>query len=95
MSKSLSNYSNSRGTIRDEYRHQRKGGGWVHLEAIGENYLHEPSVRGIVLNVRDITERKQAERVQLVIYKIAKAVNTTKNIDELYNTIHQLLNTVI
>jgi len=23
------------GTIRDEYRHRRKGGGWVHLEAIG------------------------------------------------------------
>ena len=96
MSKSLSKLLKiPGGTIRDEYRHQRKGGGWVHLEAIGENYLHEPSVRGIVLNVRDITERKQAERVQLVIYKIAKAVNTTKNIDELYNTIHQLLNTVI
>ncbi len=49
------------GTIRDEYRHQRKGGGWVYLEAIGTNYLDEPSIKGIVLNIRDITERKHAE----------------------------------
>ncbi|MBW2119585.1 MAG: PAS domain S-box protein [Deltaproteobacteria bacterium] len=49
------------GTIRDEYRHRRKGGGWVHLEAIGTNYLHKPSIKGIVLNVRDITERTLVE----------------------------------
>ena len=40
-------------------------------------------------------ERKQAEKVQLVLYNIAKAVNTTKDIDELYHTIHQLLSTII
>ena len=48
-------------TIRDEYRHRRKEGGWAYLEAMGTNYLHEPSVGGIVLNIRDITDRKQAE----------------------------------
>ena len=49
------------GTIKVEYRHPRKEGGWVYLEAIGSNYLNESSIQGIVLNVRDITERKLAE----------------------------------
>ncbi|MBW2651343.1 MAG: PAS domain S-box protein, partial [Deltaproteobacteria bacterium] len=49
------------GTVQGEYRHRRKDGGWVYLEAIGTNYLHEPSIKGIVLNIRDITDRKQAE----------------------------------
>ena len=50
------------GTIREEYRHRRKDGGWVYLEAIGTNYLHEPSVKGVVLNIRDITEHRQTEK---------------------------------
>ncbi len=43
----------------------------------------------------DITERKQAEQIQSVLYKIANAVNTTESLGELYHTIHQLLGTVI
>ena len=44
-----------------EYRHRCKGGGWVHLEARGTNQLANPDIRGVVVNVRDITEQKQAE----------------------------------
>ena len=44
-----------------EYRHRCKGGGWVHLEARGTNQLANPDIRGVVANVRDITEKKQAE----------------------------------
>jgi len=62
MSETLSKLLETPGiTIRDEYRHRRKEGGWVYLEAMGTNYLHELSVGGIVLNIRNITERKQAE----------------------------------
>ena len=62
MSKTISKLLEAPGgTIRDEYRHRRKDGGWVYLEAIGTNYLHEPSAKGIVLNIRNITERRQAE----------------------------------
>ncbi len=43
----------------------------------------------------EITERKQAEKLQATIYKIADAVNTTTNLDELYQTIHQHLSTII
>ncbi|MDQ7836161.1 MAG: PAS domain S-box protein [Humidesulfovibrio sp.] len=43
------------------YRHRHKDGSWVHLEAWGTNQLDNPDIRGIVVNARDITERKRAE----------------------------------
>ncbi len=36
-------------------------GTWLHLEAMGNNLLGDPSVGGIVLNARDVTERQHAE----------------------------------
>ncbi|MEI6141268.1 MAG: PAS domain-containing sensor histidine kinase, partial [Mariniphaga sp.] len=44
-----------------QYRHRHKNGGWVYLESIGSNQLNNPYLKSIVLNVRDITERKKAE----------------------------------
>jgi PAS domain S-box-containing protein len=57
--------------------------------------IKDGKVTGTVSFGRDITESKQEEQIQLVLYNIAKAVNTTKNLDEFYHTIHQLLSTVI
>lgn len=45
-----------------QYRHLHKNGEWVYLEAFGNNQLHNPAIRSVVLNVRDITERKKAEK---------------------------------
>ncbi|HZY56984.1 MAG TPA: PAS domain S-box protein, partial [Rubrobacteraceae bacterium] len=45
-----------------EFRLRHADGSWRYLEAIGYNRLDDPSVRGMVVNSRDITERKQAER---------------------------------
>ena len=44
-----------------EYRVLDKRGSWRHLEAVGENLLHDPAVGGIVINARDVTERRLAE----------------------------------
>jgi diguanylate cyclase (GGDEF)-like protein/PAS domain S-box-containing protein len=44
-----------------EYRIRHADGNWHHVEAIGNNLLDDPSVRGIVINARDITERKLAQ----------------------------------
>jgi PAS domain S-box-containing protein len=44
-----------------EYRVQHKNGSWRVLETLGTNLLDEPGVAGIIINSRDITERKQAE----------------------------------
>ena len=45
------------GTVR--VRH--KDGSWRHLEWVYTDLLDEPSVRGFVSNLRDVTERKEAE----------------------------------
>ena len=44
-----------------EYRIRHKDGSWRHIEAARTNLLSDPAVGGIVLNYRDITERKRAE----------------------------------
>jgi diguanylate cyclase (GGDEF)-like protein/PAS domain S-box-containing protein len=45
-----------------ELRFRHKEGRWVWLEGFSQNLLHEPSVRAIVLNYRDITQRKETEK---------------------------------
>jgi PAS domain S-box-containing protein len=42
-------------------RWAHKDGSWRHVESISRNRLQEPHIGGVVLNSRDITERKQAE----------------------------------
>ena len=42
-------------------RYRHKDGSWLWIEGTGRNLIAEPSVQAIVVNYRDITERKQAE----------------------------------
>jgi PAS domain S-box-containing protein/putative nucleotidyltransferase with HDIG domain len=44
-----------------EIRGLHKNGIWRVIEVLGTNLLAEPAIQGIVMNMRDITERKQAE----------------------------------
>jgi PAS domain S-box-containing protein len=46
---------------------RHKDGSWRWMESTVSNLLHEPSVRAVVMNLRDITERKlaDAERARL------------------------------
>ena len=45
-----------------ELRALHANGTWREIEATGTNRLHDPAVAGIVVNYRDITERKALER---------------------------------
>jgi PAS domain S-box-containing protein len=47
--------------VRSETLVRHKDGSWRWTENTMSNLLHEPSVRALVLNLRDITERKQAD----------------------------------
>jgi PAS domain S-box-containing protein len=44
-----------------EYRMRDSSGVWRHFEAIATNLLDDPVIRGIVVNTRDISERRQVE----------------------------------
>lgn len=45
-----------------EWRVRHENGSWRHIESIGTNLLDEPAINGIVINSRDITERKLARQ---------------------------------
>lgn len=48
--------------IPTEFRCRKADGSWVYLEAVGNNLFNNPSIHGIVLNIRDITRHKLAEK---------------------------------
>ena len=54
-----------------ELRFRHNDGSWRTLEATGNNLLFEPGVAGIVVNSRDITERKRTEDVLHATEKLA------------------------
>jgi two-component system, cell cycle sensor histidine kinase and response regulator CckA len=45
-----------------EFRFRHANGSWVPLWAVATNLLNDPSVRGIVVNSRSVTEQKRSEK---------------------------------
>ncbi|HKI88575.1 MAG TPA: PAS domain S-box protein, partial [Draconibacterium sp.] len=68
-----------------QYRHRHKNGGWVYLEAFGSNQIDNPQINYVVLNVRDITERKEAELALQQNEARLSELNATK--DKLFSII--------
>ena len=48
-------------TVQTELRIKRADGTWITCEVMGKNLIDDPIVQGILTNLSDITERKQAE----------------------------------
>ncbi|MHC2995302.1 MAG: PAS domain S-box protein [Candidatus Atribacteria bacterium] len=51
--------------------------------------------QGTIALYRDITERKQNEQLNTVLYNISKAANSRISLDQLYSLIHKELGTII
>ncbi|MBN2486250.1 MAG: PAS domain S-box protein [Bacteroidales bacterium] len=47
--------------IRVQYRHKHKYKEYIWFEAVGQNFLDNPAIKAVVLNVRDITKIKETE----------------------------------
>ncbi|MBN2634645.1 MAG: PAS domain S-box protein [Prolixibacteraceae bacterium] len=62
-----------------QYRHRHKDGGWVYLEAYGNNQLDNPNIRSVILNVREITDRKKAEEALKKSEAQLAELNATKD----------------
>jgi PAS domain S-box-containing protein len=48
-------------SVTAQYRVRHRDGSWRWMEGTAHNLLHNPSIEGIVVNYRDITDRKEAE----------------------------------
>ena len=83
--------------MKDEYRLRSKDGSWRWVEGVAKNGLNEPGLEAIILNHRDITERKKAEetlrkneeklrrhnKYLATLHDTALAVMNRLNLDEL------------
>ena len=45
------------GVLKREWRIRHADGAWLTVDNVGTNLLHEPVIRGLVLNTRDVTEQ--------------------------------------
>lgn len=62
-------------------RGRHKDGSWRWLDSTGTNLLHDPAVNAVVANLRDVTERKEAE---------TEIIQRAEEFAALYDTAHSL-----
>ena len=48
-------------TVRLEFRFRHQDGSWRYLEAVGQSHLADAEIGGVVINSRDVSDRKEAE----------------------------------
>ncbi len=73
-------------TVTGEGRVRHRNGDWRHLEFTGTDQRENPAINGLVLNVRDVTERKLLEqqlRYQALHDPLTKLANRTRFTDRL------------
>lgn len=90
-------------TLSMEFRFHHKDGSWRVLESTGSNLLSDPVVEGIVINSRDITERKRIEETlrmrteqERLMRLIAQRIHDSLDLSKILNTtvaaVRQFLN---
>ncbi|MDX9757800.1 MAG: response regulator [Bacteroidota bacterium] len=58
-----------------EFRHRHVNGSWLTLEAVVKNFLHIPSIDGIVVTSRDISERRRIHAQMARFAHVVESVN--------------------
>lgn len=72
-----------------------KDGAWRYVEALGTNLLNDPAIRGILINIRDITEQRRAELERQVLYEIMQGLAFSKDLGEFLGLVHYSIGRVL
>jgi PAS domain S-box-containing protein len=82
--------------VRTEYRVLHKEGHWVDVASVGTNHREDRFIGGVVVNMRDISRRKEADRI-LREYSATlerdvteRTIELKENRDELAHTLDEL-----
>lgn len=78
-------------TFGPDVRFRHSAGNWVYLESVSTNLLNDPTVQGIVVNSRDVSDRKSSEQLQSALYSIAEKASSAEDLQELFVSIHSNL----
>jgi PAS domain S-box-containing protein len=57
-----------------QYRFRHRDGRWLWIESTFSNLIAEPSIQAIVINFRDITDRRQAEEALRASQQLAESI---------------------
>ena len=95
--KYLKELEENKGNLKDfELTLKRKDGSPLIISDTSHFYYNEDgNIAGVEGIFVDITERKQSEKIQKVLYNISKAANSKISFNQLYPVIHKELGTII
>jgi len=74
---------------------KKKNGFLFPVSISGSPVVIEGKLKGRIVSYRDITQDKQNEKLQQVLYNISKAANSPISLGQLYKTIHQELGNIM
>jgi PAS domain S-box-containing protein len=69
------------------YRFRARNGSWKVLESGGTNFLNHPHVRGLVLNTRDITDRKVLEQQVEQLHRLTSLGRLSAQVAHEFNNV--------
>ncbi len=72
-----------------------KDGSWRYVEALGTNLLEDPAIKGIVLNIRDVTEQKRADMEKQALYEILQGMTLSQNLGEFLSLVHYSIERIL
>ncbi|RPI00454.1 MAG: PAS domain-containing hybrid sensor histidine kinase/response regulator, partial [Ignavibacteriae bacterium] len=88
--------------IKKEFRSLHKNKRWIYVESIFSNQLDNPAIKGIIMNSRDISDRKMAELKERVYHdnliflsNSALELLSLSSRDQIYNYITEKLGTFL